>query len=312
MLGEFPGHVAVGEIGRVWDKGLIENVDCACGRPFRECPFWSEVGQRGFGGWDALDISEVLRLYERLTLKRSRLQHPFALPFILFPRLWGRYGRDLRAYQELMARLYQAVLDVSGGRVIVDSMKIPAHVFMLSRSPAFRTRVVHLVRDSRGVAHSNTKLVERQGTRPDRPYRVQRRPGKTSMKWIWFNLSYAVLGRLGVPVMRVRYETLLRSPAEVLERTASFLDVPITPQTLAFVHEGQVDLPSGHIPAGNRMRLLSGTLNLRVDDAWKRELDPRSRRVVTALTWPLLARYGYLRHAGRLRNVPAVTPSQQP
>ena len=42
------------------------------------------------------------------------------------------------------------------------------------------------------------------------------------------------------------------------------------------------------------MRLLSGSVTLRVDDAWRRELDPRARRLVTRITWPLLRRYGYL------------------
>jgi hypothetical protein len=295
MLGELPGHIAVGEIGRLWEKGLVENVECACGRPFRDCPFWAEVGERAFGGWDALDTTEVMRLYDGLTLRRSRLQHPFALPFILFPRLWGRYGRDLHAYEDLMRRLYRAILDVSGATVIVDSMKIPAHVFMISRAPGFRTKVLHLVRDSRGVAYSNTKKVERQGSREDQPFRVQRRPRKSSVKWTWFNLSYPMLRWFGTPLMRVHYETLVRRPHEVLEQTAAFLEVPGGPDTLAFLHDGEVDLPSGHIPAGNRMRLLSGTLTLRVDDAWKQELDPGARRIVTAITWPLLRRYGYLR-----------------
>jgi hypothetical protein len=89
---------------------------------------------------------------------------------------------------------------------------------------------------------------------------------------------------------------LVRQPAQVLEQAAAFLAVPLEPDTLSFLHDGEVDLPSGHIPAGNRMRLLSGTLSLRVDDAWKRELDPKARRLVTAMTWPLLRRYGYLGH----------------
>jgi Sulfotransferase family len=294
MLGELPGHVAVGEIGRLWDKGLVENVACACGLPFRDCTFWSEVGKRAFGGWVALDLERTLRLYDRLTLKRSRLQHPFALPFILFPGLWPSYGRDLREYQELMARLYGAVLDVSGARVVVDSMKIPAHVYMISRSPAFRTRVVHLVRDSRGVAYSNTKKVQRQGSRPGQPYRVQRGPRKSSMKWTWFNLSYPVLRWFGTPMIRVRYETLVRRPRAVMETITAFLGLQLEPRDLKFLHEASVDLASGHIPAGNRMRLVSGSVPLRLDDAWRRELDPRSRRLVTRITWPLLKRYGYL------------------
>lgn len=294
MLGEFPGFFAVGEIGRLWDKGLVENVSCACGEPFRSCPFWAEVGERAYGGWDALDQTETLRLYERYTLKRSRLQHPFALPFILFPKLWPSFGRDLRAYQRLMERLYRAILEVSGARVIVDSMKIPAHVYMVSRAPGFRTTVIHLVRDSRGVAYSNTKKVERQGSQEDRPFRVQRHPRKTSVKWAWFNLSYPVLRWFGTPMMRIRYETLVREPRATLEAVAAFLGTPLGSEGLGFLHDDIVELPSGHIPAGNRMRLVSGSVTLRIDDAWRRELDPHARRLVTRITWPLLRRYGYL------------------
>ena len=57
------------------------------------------------------------------------------------------------------------------------------------------------------------------------------------MKWTWFNLSYPVLRWFGTPVMRVRYETLVRQPREVLEQAAAFLGVPIEADTLAFLHE---------------------------------------------------------------------------
>jgi hypothetical protein len=42
------------------------------------------------------------------------------------------------------------------------------------------------------------------------------------------------------------------------------------------------------------MRMFSGTVSLRVDDAWRRELEPSARRTVTRMTWPLLKRYGHL------------------
>ena len=54
------------------------------------------------------------------------------------------------------------------------------------------------------------------------------------------------------------------------------------------------ELEADHSVAGNPMRFETGTLHLRRDDAWRRQLADRDRRVVTALTAPLLARYGYL------------------
>jgi hypothetical protein len=38
----------------------------------------------------------------------------------------------------------------------------------------------------------------------------------------------------------------------------------------------------------------SGPVELRYDGEWAARQSRRDRRVVTALTWPLLARYGYL------------------
>jgi hypothetical protein len=51
-----------------------------------------------------------------------------------------------------------------------------------------------------------------------------------------------------------------------------------------------------HTVAGNPVRMQSGPVTLRVDDAWRGAMSARDRRLVTLLTFPLLARYGY---AGR-------------
>ncbi|GIU97221.1 MAG: sulfotransferase [Actinomycetota bacterium] len=291
MLGQVPGLVAVGETGRVWDKGLVEDMACGCGEPFRACPFWTAVGEEAFGGWDRVDTAEATRLRDGLTL-RGRAPHALALPLILRPSLSRRYGADLRRYQALMGRLYVGIHRASGGRVIVDSMKQPAHVYMVSRMPEVDLRVVHLVRDSRGVAYSKTKWVHRQGARSDE-FRVRRPPPKSGEKWIWMNLSFDALAGLGVPTSRLRYEELVRSPKGALLRVLSELGIERRVDDLGFIGEGWVELPTDHLAAGSRMRLEAGRLPLREDDAWRHRLSPTHRRVVTALTWPLLVRYGY-------------------
>jgi hypothetical protein len=57
-----------------------------------------------------------------------------------------------------------------------------------------------------------------------------------------------------------------------------------------------VRLERNHTAEGNPMRFVSGELELRADDAWHRQMPSRDRRVVTALTLPLLAAYGYHRN----------------
>lgn len=291
MLGELPGFVAVGEIGRLWEKGLAEDVECSCGQAFSSCAFWSAVGQQAFGGWDRLDVAEARRLSARLTLGNRRLPHPFALPLILLPWLSRRYRRDLGAYATLLRRVYDAVLAVSGERVVVDSMKIPAHIYLLARRPEFDASFLQLVRDPRGVAYSNTKKVARQGSRADKPMRTQRTPRKTATKWLWFNASFELLRALGHPFTQVRYEDLVRDPLEAVRLGAA--RVGIEAPSMSFLEGAVADLPPGHLVAGNRMRHQVGPIEVRLDEAWREGLSAEDRRRVERITLPLRRRYGY-------------------
>lgn len=291
MLGQVPGFVAVGETGRVWDKGLIENMECGCGEPFRACPFWTRVGEEAFGGWDAVDARDATRLRDHLTL-RGRAPHPFALPLVLWPRLSTSFRGDMIRYEELMRRLYAGISVASGGSTIVDSMKQPAHVYMLSRMSGVDLSVVHLVRDPRGVAYSKTKWIHRQGARSTE-YRVRRKPPKTAEKWTWMNLAFDALPWTGEEVTRVRYESLVSSPQRTLSKILDDIGRPASEGDLGFVHGNEVDLSVDHFAAGSRMRLQAGSIPLVLDEVWRRELPTTQRRLVTAVSLPLLRRYGY-------------------
>ncbi len=302
MLGEVPGFVAVGEIGRIWEKGLGEDVECSCGERFSACPFWGAVGDRAFGGWDRLDPVECHRLAASITLGRSRFPHPFALPLLLMPRLAPRFRRDVNAYAALLDRLYEGVREVSGEDVVVDSMKIPAHIYLLATQDRFGARFVQLVRDPRGVAFSNTKEVPRQGSRADKPMRTTRTPRKTATKWLWFNLSFEALRALRHPFVRLRYESFVRDPEAALRVCAAQAGRTLTDHDLAFLLGRTARLPAGHLVAGNRMRHQRGEIELRIDEAWRAGLPVPDQRTVERVTLPLLRRYGYT--PGRAPAIP--------
>ena len=63
------------------------------------------------------------------------------------------------------ARTYAAIAQVSGRRVVIDSSKHASLAFCLSTSPALDLRVVHVIRDSRAVAYSWSRVVHGR-TRP--------------------------------------------------------------------------------------------------------------------------------------------------
>jgi len=177
----------------------------------------------------------------------------------------------------------------------------PPHGVVLSRIPGIDLRLVHLVRDARGVAHSSMKVIERPEVTDGVDYMPTYSPAQAAARWSAANLTFELLGR-SVPNLRVRYESFVRDPRAILTTIADHMDVSLAADALSFVTSEKIELGVDHTAAGNPMRFKTGTLPLRVDEAWREHLAPRDRRVVTSIAWPLLRRYGYL-DAGRSEAV---------
>ena len=70
LIGQLPGVCPVGELVHLWERGITEGERCGCGEPFRECPFWQQVGKAAFGGWDEVEVSRVAALRARVDRNR--------------------------------------------------------------------------------------------------------------------------------------------------------------------------------------------------------------------------------------------------
>lgn len=297
MLGEIPGVCALGEVVHLWQRDIRDNESCGCGKPFHDCEFWSEIGDRAFGGWANVDVAAVLSLRDLLDRTRR-------IPIAALPRLARSRIPELRSYADYYARIYQAAIDVTGASVVVDSSKHSSLAYCL-RWSGLDLRVVHVVRDSRGVAYSWTKHVARpeatgDGTRSgsDDDEMTRYSPARAAMLWNAHNAAFGMLPRFGVPVHRICYEALISSPRSSLAAIAAFAGLAAEPGDLDFVAGSAVTLGSGHSAAGNPMRFRTGEIPLRPDNAWVAALPPHQRRLVGAITAPMLGAYGY-RLSGR-------------
>lgn len=273
---------ALGEVVHLWQRDIRADERCGCGARFSACPFWQQVGEHAFGGWANVDVDRVHRLRE--TVERTR--H--------IPRLAsaGAATREVREYASYYSRVYAAAAEVSGSPVVIDSSKHSALAHVLRFADDVDLRVVHVVRDPRGVAYSWTKKVARPET--DGAEEMTRySPGRSALLWNAHNAAFGLLARRGVPVRRIRYEEFLTDPRAGLIRLADFAGVPLHPDDLAFLRSGHADLRAGHSAAGNPMRFTVGRLPLRQDDAWVRALPSAQRRLVGAVCGPLLRAYGY-------------------
>jgi hypothetical protein len=292
MLGQVGGIWSVGELVHVWQRGLAENNLCGCGARFLDCSFWRRVGEEAFGGWDSVDVDGVLALKQ--AVDRNRF-----VPLMCLPGLWPPYRARLRRYLELLDRLYRAVAKVAGPVVIVDASKHVSHAFLVRRVPGIDLRVAHLVRDSRGVAFSWTRLLRRLEVVDGEAMMATESPLRMSVRWTTHNALFHLLRRVGVPTLLLRYEYLVRSPGAELARLLDHVDQPAAPGELDFIGDGWVELGTSHALAGNPMRFRQGRVPVRLDEEWRHKLSRGHRLVTVGSTWPLLLRYGYLRRPVR-------------
>jgi Sulfotransferase family len=287
VLGQVPGAVAVGELVHLIERGLIDNQDCGCGLPFDGCPFWTDVGAKAFGGWDRVTGLDWLQLKQRVDRNRF-------IPLMMAPLLPG-YRRALAQYAERMSLLYTAIAEVSGADLIIDSSKHASTAFLLRRVHGIRLRVLHLVRDSRGVAYSWTKEITRPEIRERVALMPQFHPASAAAHWLGYNTLFELLRVIRTPLTFVRYEDFLAAPVTETMRAVTEAGSTIHSADLAFLDGRHVDLQTDHSVAGNPMRFTTGRIELRSDEAWHQKLSRSHRWIVTILTAPLLARYHYLR-----------------
>ncbi len=288
LLGQATGVASLGEVRHLPERGVVEDQMCGCGERFSACPFWSKVGHLAFGGWTTA-AAVAWRATQR-RVDRNRY-----LPVLLFP-VPRTFRRDLALYTDGLRRLYEAAAEVAGAAVVVDSSKAGSSVFLLRRVPGIDLRVVHVVRDSRGVAHSLLKEVARPEVGDAVALMPRARPLTGAAWWMLFNAMFHAVTSSGTPTVRVRYEDLVAHPRTEVSRVLTHVRGGSDHADLSFMADGHADLEVDHTVAGNPMRFRTGRIELRPDVAWQAGLSRRHRRLVTAATAPFLLRYGYLRN----------------
>jgi hypothetical protein len=282
-LGQIGGYFSAGELNFIWKHNVLQNRLCGCGRTFRECPVWTRVMDEAFGGMEGVDTREMMRLQASGT----RTRH---IPLMLASRgeriLKERLEKLLINYK----RLYEAIGSVTGSRVIVDSSKEPAHGYAMSLVPDLDFYVLHLIRDPRAAAYSWLKK-KPQPDSEEIEHMVRFSPTMSSALWDAWNASAEALWRRTPDkYLRLRYEDFVTDPRASLERILGLVGETTE---LPLAGEREVKLGVSHTVSGNPNRFETGAVELRPDREWISKMNPRDRTLVTALTLPLLSRYGY-------------------
>lgn len=291
ILGEIEGFFHGGELNFVWERNLLENRRCGCGAPFRDCELWNRIFAGAFGGMENVDAREMAHHVTTRALVRHAALN------LLPGRLRGAPDGAREKSLARLERLYTGIRSATGSRVIVDSSKRPLYGRLLSGMSGVEVYIVHLVRDPRASAYSWL----RKKYQPDRSGRTHMRrfnPFESSLRYdAWNAATEAFWRRSPNRYLRLRYEDFVRKPRGSVEGILEMLDEGAA--RLPFVDGDRVELGVSHTVSGNPNRFQTGVVELWPDDEWVRGMAARDRRMVTLLTLPLLARYGYPIRPGR-------------
>jgi hypothetical protein len=279
VIGARPAFAFGGEVRRLWARGVGPGRTCGCGLGFYECPLWSKVLPEVLV--DGVTAAHVAAWQEevapgdhswRAAERVVRASRPGARP-------WPALER----YRAVMGRMYRAMARALGARVLVDASKLPADAAVLLGIKGVDAYVLHLVRDQRGVVHSQLRRqaplggIERA--------RVVRLAGAWAVRHGAARRLARERGDAGW--LQLRYEDFATAPGPALARVAELVGERPT----LVPPDGRYDLAEVHT-AGGRLPAEAG-VELRRDDRWRTDLPAPERVVTTTATLPLLLRFGY-------------------
>jgi hypothetical protein len=294
-LSRVDGFCAVGEVRHIWDRSFAGNQLCGCGQAFRDCAFWRAVAHAAFGGFDLIDAERMVRLKQQVDRTRY-------IPSALAQ--WpARYRECFSEYAFMLGRLYRAIRDVSGCRVIIDSSKEPSYAFVLRALPGVDLSILHLIRDSRAVAFSWLKKKQRPEVHWKHELMARYSPVSSAIHWVTFNtLMHG--GRAAAPrYLRLHYEDFARAPETVVRRVLTWIGAGTA--ALSGVDGHTLAAGIDHTASGNPMRFERGAVTIKSDEEWRTRMAGRDRLLVTLGTLPLLLAYGYLRPRDLLTGRPS-------
>lgn len=281
VLGNNKNIESVGELINLPVNGWCNNEYCACGHRANNCPYWSAIQHEWMRSTKLSDFHEYINLQNKMA------------------QLWKRFrtfrtpdcsSAEFLRFSELTLALYREIKAVSGKDVVVDSSKNPLRAYLLSMIPGIDLRVVHLIRDARGVAWSKKKAYkknEKAGVQKDLK---SNSIWYTAINWDRINLRCEWVRKKIDPKcsIKIRYEEFVMDPRKTLQRIGELINIDYS--DVATNIEANKAMTVGHTVAGNKLRM-SSNIQLKLDEEWKHGLSKLEKFIIWFITAGLLKRY---------------------
>jgi hypothetical protein len=281
LLNAHPEIASIGEMNGIFAKEDPNDYLCSCGQKIKSCDFWQAVTwamhERGHtfdvANFDlefALGGPEIIQKLRRGSFRNNTLD-------ALRDDILYAWPGERQQIERIVARnqaFIEAILAVTGKKVLVDTAKDRIRLRALRKFSDLDVRVIHLIRDVRGVVASWL----RRG-RDNLP--------EATRQWVkWHRRLEIMWGSLPADqYLRVRYEDLCRDVPATLKQIHHFCGVDDQLEIKDFRE-------APHHIVGNKMRL-ANLSQIKLDERWKESLTPTQLREIDQLAGKLNQRYGY-------------------
>lgn len=288
LLGAHPSVISLGELHHLrayakQDRSLYDPkfpLLCSCGLSVGECTFWVAVQSHlriafsdmrlRFAFPPAMAESAIRRLCRQLVLQYVLPRRP---AWIRNPALSYLISTGEVAAHSFL--LYDAILEVSNARIVVDSSKSPARMRALFDYASDRLIVIALTRHYLGVINSKMKHGR----------------GMMDSAYGWRH-SIEAMERLveGIPtasLIRLRYEDLCENPEKALRRLCGSLGLDFRREMLArsaYVSHRIGGSPSQFDPSRTEIRL---------DNSYTEAFSRSELQTIKKIVGDVAERYGY-------------------
>lgn len=263
LLNNHPDVQSLGEIHRLNLYARTNPEPCTCGRPVSECPFWLSVEAALRRRLGSAPDAPLLRDHEMmlepskvgpiasLVQKALLIQGSRTLYRTLLPLVAPAHRRAASNSLDW----YDAVREVTGCPVVVDSTKDPRRLKTLFFADPDRFRCLYMIRDGRAITASR---IRREGCSMEYAAR----------NWVAYHqrTRHALRGIPRRLVHEVRYEALCRDPSGTMREVFRFLGLPFDESML------ELRKDEAHNIGGNPMRFRSGETGIRIDEQWRQQL----------------------------------------
>ena len=282
ILGNTPGFFSIGEARHFWEYIIRGNILCGCGHEISRCEFWKSVKVE-LETEHKIDLNIMSSLNQSLNRTRN------------YPMISHRSVSGISSEWSELVRgttaLYTSIFKFNGNQEIVDSSKIPTHLYILSQIPNINPRLLHLVRDGRAVAHSWSKRAKQELAIKGKKSRMPKRSALQSMiRWMIENASIVGL-KDKMPNITLRYEDFAQNPHLILEQSLNALGY-----SSINLHETITSLNTlqpTHSVGGNPIRFSNQNAKIVPNYEWAKSMSFVSKIVLGMVGYPILSRYDY-------------------